>query len=218
VSQATLTINSRNYGAWSLRGWLMCRLAGLEFTVAMVPSDDPSSRAELLALSPSFLVPRLEHDGVAVWGTLAIAEYLEELLPEAGLLPPDAAGRARCRSICGEMHSGFVQLRSALPMNIKSRHPEFSVWGGAGADIDRVVTIWRGCLEDFGGPFLFGARPTMADAMYAPVVTRFRTYDVQLDEPCVSYCATVLEMPDMVEWIRAAEEESEDLSELDIEF
>jgi len=218
VSQATLTINSRNYGAWSLRGWLMCRLAGLDFSVEMVPSDDPASRAELLALSPSFLVPRLEHDGVAAWGTLAIAEYLEELLPEAGLLPTDPVARARCRSISGEMHSGFAQLRSALPMNIKSRHPEFTVWGGAGADIDRVVTIWRGCLEDYGGPFLFGPTPTMADAMYAPVVTRFRTYHVQLDDLCAGYCATVLAMDDMVEWIAEAEAESEDLTELEVEF
>src|SRR5580692_4379560 len=100
VSQATLTINSRNYGAWSLRGWLLCKLAGLEFNEVVQSSDDPSTRAELLLLSPSFLVPRLEHDGVTVWDTLAIGEYLHEVRPEAGVLPEARDTRARCRAIC----------------------------------------------------------------------------------------------------------------------
>jgi glutathione S-transferase len=218
VSQATLTINSRNYGAWSMRGWLLCRLAGLDFAEVMVPSDDPSARAELLLLAPSFQVPRLEHDGVVVWDTLAMAEYLQELLPEAGLLPTDPVARARCRSICGEMHSGFANLRSALPMNVKSRHPGFTVWAGARADIDRVLAIWRDSLADHGGPYLFGSAPTMADAMYAPVCTRFRTYDVTLDEPTAAYCRTILELPDVVEWCRLAQAEPDDMEELEVEF
>ena len=140
MAKATLTIASKNYGSWSLRGWLLCKMAGLDFEEQTVASDDPSTRAELLLLSPSFLVPCLTHDGIKVWDTLAIAEYLNEILPEAGLLPKDRAARAHCRSISGEMHSGFTNLRSALPMNLKAHHPGFKVWAGAQADIDRIVT------------------------------------------------------------------------------
>ena len=131
MAKATLSIASKNYGSWSLRGWLLCKLAGLDFEETVVSSDDPSTRAELLLLSPSFLVPCLTHDGIKIWDTLAIAEYLHELNPGAGLLPKAAAARARCRSICGEMHSGFSNLRSALPMNIKARYPGFKTWAGA---------------------------------------------------------------------------------------
>ena len=123
MSKAVLTIASKNYGSWSLRGWLLCKMAGIDFEEHHVGTDDPSTRAELLLLSPSFLVPRLTHDGLRVWDTLAIVEYLHELNPEAGLLPSDRVQRAHCRSICGEMHSGFSNLRSALPMNIKAPDP-----------------------------------------------------------------------------------------------
>src|SRR6202162_5972755 len=118
-NKATLAIASKNYGSWSLRGWLLCKLAGLDFDEQMVSSDDPSTRAELLLLSPSFLVPCLTHDGIKIWDTLAIGEYLNELNPAAGLIPTEPAVRAHCRSISGEMHSGFSNLRAALPMNIK---------------------------------------------------------------------------------------------------
>ena len=129
MPKAVLTIASKNYGSWSLRGWLLCKMAGLDFEEKHVGTDDPSTRAELLLLSPSFLVPCLVHDGLKVWDTLAIAEYLHEIRPEAGLLPADRAQRAHCRSICGEMHSGFSNLRSALPMNVKARFPGFKVMG-----------------------------------------------------------------------------------------
>src|SRR5262245_5047420 len=120
MSKAVLTIASKNYGSWSLRGWLLCKMAGIEFEEEHAATDDPSTRAELLLLSPSFLVPCLTHDGIKIWDTLAIAEYLNELKPEAGLLPAAREDRARCRSISGEMHSGFSNLRSALPMNVKA--------------------------------------------------------------------------------------------------
>ena len=162
MSHATLTINSRNYGAWSLRGWLMCRFAGLDFDVRVVDSEDPDSRAELLLLSPSVLVPCLESDGVRVWDTLAIGEYLWETLPESPLLPPDPVDRARCRSVSAEMHAGFSNLRAALPMNIKARYEGFKVFSGARADVDRIIAIWRECLAGSGGPLLFGTTPTMA--------------------------------------------------------
>ena len=218
MPDATLTIISRNYGSWSLRGWLLCRLAGLDVDVDELSIDDASARAELLHLSPSFLTPRLEHDGHAIWDTLAIAEYLHELRPEAGLLPADSAARAHCRSICGEMHSGFANLRAALPMDIRAHHPGFRVYAGAQADIERIQSIWAECLDTYGGPFLFGARPTVADAMYAPVCTRFATYDIALEEPCADYCDTVLALPDVVDWIEAAAREAEEVSELEVEF
>jgi len=217
MAKATLTISSRNYSSWSLRGWLLCKLAGLDIKVEQVPSDDPSVRAELLLLSPSFLVPRLTHGKVSVWDTLAIAEYLNELKPEAGLLPQDRVARAHCRSTGGEMHSGFANLRSALPMNLKAHYPGFKVWGGARADIRRIQDIWRECLGRWGGPFLYG-RPTMADAMYAPVCTRFLTYDVALEPGAAAYCRTVVALPAMQEWIEAAKREPDELEELEVEF
>ncbi len=217
-SKATLTIASKNYGSWSLRGWLLCKIAGLEFEEQVVASDDPSARAELLLLSPSFLVPCLTHDGVKVWDTLAIGEYLSETLPDSGLLPTHKAARSHCRSICGEMHSGFTNMRSALPMNLKAHHPGFKVWAGAQADIDRIVSIWRECLASTKGPFLFGKRPGMADAMFAPVVTRFLTYDVKLDSDCTAYCKEIMALPAMQEWVEGAKAEPDEVVELDVEF
>jgi glutathione S-transferase len=218
MAKPTLTINSRNYGAWSLRGWLLCRMSGIDFDVEVLPNDDPTSRAELLLMSPSFRVPCLTHGKVMVWDTLAIGEYLHELRPEAGLLPDDQAARAACRAICGEMHSGFANLRSALPMNLKARYKDFKVWVGAQADVDRVVTIWRDCLSASSGPYLFGAAPNMADAMYAPVCTRLVTYDVELDERCAAYRDEIMALPAMAEWAAAAQDEPDDFEELDVEF
>lgn len=218
MTAATLTISSRNYSSWSLRGWLLCMMAGLEIEEHMLSVDDPSARAELLLLSPSFLVPCLTHDGVKVWDTLAIAAYLDEIRPDAGLLPKDAAARAHCRAICGEMHSGFANLRSALPMNLKAHYPGFKVWAGAQADIDRVTEIWRECLQRYGGPYLFGKTLTMADAMYAPVCLRFLTYDVALDATSQAYCKAISAWPALKRWIKAAKTEPEELEELDAEF
>jgi glutathione S-transferase len=217
MTETILTISSKNYSSWSLRGWLLCRMAGLDFVEEVVPADDPANRAELLLLSPSILVPCLTHEGVRIWDTLAIAEYLNEVNPQAGLLPAERAARARCRSICGEMHSGFANLRSALPMNLKARHPGFKVWSGAQADIDRISTIWRECFAEHHGPYLFGTL-TMADAMYAPVVTRFLTYDVGLDRQCAGYCERIMALPDMIAWRKMAMLEPEELEELDMEF
>jgi glutathione S-transferase len=171
----------------------------------------------LLLLSPSFLVPCLVHDGIKVWDTLAIAEYLAEIRPDAGLLPKDIAARAHCRAVAGEMHSGFHNLRSALPMNLKAQFADFAVWSGAQGDIERVCTIWRECLDTYGGPYLFGGL-SMADAMYAPVCTRFLTYDVKLDSDCAGYCETIANWPFLGEWTEAARAEPEELEELDLEF
>jgi glutathione S-transferase len=218
MSKALLTISSKNYSSWSLRGWLLCRMAGLAFDEKLMPNDDPAIRAELLLLSPSFLVPCLTDGDVKVWDTLAIAEYLHETHPGASLLPKDLAARTHCRAVAGEMHSGFSNLRSALPMNLKADFPGFKVWAGAQADIDRVVTIWRECLKTYDGPYLFGEKPTLADAMYAPVCTRFVTYHVKLDRICADYCDTILNLPDMLEWIEAAKGEPDAVEELEAEF
>lgn len=217
MSRPVLTISSKNYSSWSLRGWLLCRLAGLEVEEKPVPLDDAVNRAELLLLAPSVLVPRLSLDGVEVWDTLAIAETLAELYPDAGMLPKDRAARAHCRAISGEIHSGFHNLRSALPMNLKARYKNFKIFAGAQPDIDRIQTIWTECLEKYGGPFLFGA-PTIADAMYAPVCTRFLTYGVKIDGPMKAYCDTIMAWAPMREWVDAARAEPEEMEELDMEF
>lgn len=217
MAGAKLTISSKNYSSWSLRGWLLCRMAGLEFQEAPVDLDDPDTRQELLLLSPSVLVPRLTHGDVTVWDTLAIAEYLAEIAPEAGLLPADQAVRAHCRAVSGEMHSGFYNLRSALPMNLKARHERFKIFSGARPDVDRIKTIWRECLEKYGGPYLFGSL-TMADAMYAPVCTRFRTYAVELEPELAAYCDTIFDWPLMQEWTEAALAEPDEIVELEVEF
>ncbi len=197
MSEAILTISSKNYSSWSLRGWLMTRFSGLPFIEKVISPDDPAMRAELLLLSSSFLVPNLEHDGLRVWDTLAIGEYLNEIRPDAKLLPADLERRARCRSISGEMHSGFGPMRAALPMNLKGDFPNFKVWARAQADIDRITEIWRESLGLYGGPFLLGAERTIADAMYAPVVTRLLTYHVKIDPKSAAYCQTIMALPEM---------------------
>jgi glutathione S-transferase len=218
MAEAELTISSKIYSAWSLRGWLLCRLANLNVEERPVSLDDPANRAELLLLSPSVLVPRLTHQDVSVWDTLAIAEYLNEVCPEAGMYPTDRKARAHCRAISGEIHSGFSNLRSALPMNLKAHHKDFRIFTGAKPDIERIKTIWSECLREYGGPFLFGATPTVADAMFAPVTRRFLSYNVTLDPVSAAYCQTISDWPPMIEWTKAALAEPEELEELDIEF
>jgi glutathione S-transferase len=217
MAKATLTISSKNYSSWSLRGWLLTKFSGLDFDEIIVSPDDAAARAEILLLSSSILVPCLRHEGAVVWDTLAIAEYLNEVMPQAGLLPADRLHRARCRSICGEIHSGFANLRSSLPVNLKAHFPGFKIWSRAQADIDRIVTLWSDCLAETGGPFLFGER-SMADAMYAPVVTRFKTYDVRLSDRLTEYADHIMQLPEMQEWIAAAKLEPTDIEELEVDF
>ncbi len=217
MSRTTLSLSSKNYSSWSLRGWLMAKLARIDFEEVIVAPDDADARAEILLLSPSILVPCLTYKGTRVWDTLAIGEFLNEIAPTAGLLPKDRAHRAHCRSICGEMHSGFISLRQALPMNIKAESPRFKIWSKAKADIDRILVIWSECLRAYGGPFLFG-KITMADAMYAPVVSRFRTYGVALDGEIKAYADRVWDLPAMREWRDAALAEKEEIEELEVEF
>lgn len=195
----------------------MCRMAGLEFKEEIVHPNDPVIRQELLLLSPSVLVPKLTHGDVVVWDTMAIAEYVAELAPKAGILPSMRADRAYCRAICGEIHSGFANLRSALPFNLKARHETFKVFSGARPDVERVRAIWKDCLDRSGGPFLFG-KLSMADAMYAPVCARFRTYAVELEPELEAYCQRIFDWPLMQEWTEAALAEPEEIIELEVEF
>jgi glutathione S-transferase len=218
MAEATLLISSKNYSSWSLRGFLLAKLSGIDFVEERVSPEDPRAREELLMRTSSILVPCLIHGDVSVWDTLAIAEYLNELYPEAGMLPKEKVARARCRSISGEMHSGFAALRSSLPMNLRFHKPGFTVWSSAQADIDRITSIWRDCLTTWKGPFLFGKQPTIADAMYAPVVTRFLSYDVAVDHLSKTYGETIMRWAPMKEWIADSHNEPQEIIELDLDF
>jgi len=218
MTEATLLISSKNYSSWSLRGYLLAKLSGLPFKEEHVAADDARAKEELLMRTSSILVPALIHGDVTVWDTLAIAEYLNELFPEAHMLPTEKIARARCRSISGEMHSGFAALRSSLPMNLRFHKPGFTVWSSAQADIDRITTIWRECIATWKGPFLFGKSPTIADCFYAPVVTRFLSYDVSVGPICQDYCDTIMAWAPMKEWVTSALDEPQEIIELDLDF
>jgi glutathione S-transferase len=153
-----------------------------------------------------------------VWDTIAIAEYLNELRPEANMLPAERAARARCRSISGEMHSGFSALRASLPMNLRAKQTNFKVWSSAKADIERITEIWRECLGEWKGPWLFGKQPTIADAFYAPVVTRLLTYGVAVDPASTAFCKQIMAWPDMKSWVADAKKEPEQIEELDVDM
>jgi glutathione S-transferase len=212
MAEFTLVIGNKNYSSWSLRGWLMARIAGIEFEESVVPLDLPETQTAIRKHSPSGRVPVLLHRGLAVWESLAIAEYLNDLKPEAGLWPPSAAARAHARSISSEMHAGFVELRNNMPMNIRASYPGKGMTPGVRVDIERITGLWRDCRKRFAGAFqkddgfLFG-NFSAADAMYAPVVTRLRTYDVKLDTDSEAYCNAVLNHPAMKDWIGAAKHE-----------
>jgi glutathione S-transferase len=217
ASTATLVISSRNYSSWSLRGWLLVRLSGLAAEIRLLESGHAIARAELLQQTASTRIPYLEHAGLHIWDVLAIAEYLHEVFPESGMMPADRAARARSRAISGEMHAGFATLRASLPVNLRARHRNFPIWSGVRADIDRITEIWRECLEEWGGPYLFGARPGVADAMYAPVCTRFQSYGVALDPASTAYTAKMLAWDPVQNWFADAATEADEMAELDLE-
>jgi len=205
----TLVIGNRNYSSWSLRAWLAMRMAGLTFDEIVIPLHTPESRERILEYSPTGLVPALRHGVVTVWESLAICEYVAETVPGARLWPETVQARAEARSISAEMHAGFQALRAALPMNVRADRPGVAIDPDVQADIDRIQTIWRGCRRKFGtvGPFLFG-RFSIADAMFAPVVSRFATYRVTMDALSREYAGTMLNLPAMREWAEAASAES----------
>ncbi len=209
MTEFTLVIGNRASSSWSLRGWMALKQTGADFDEEMVWFRRPDIKQQIGAHSPSGLVPVLKHqrDGgkLLIWETLAIIEYLAELFPAAGLWPEDIAARAFARVISAEMHAGFSPLRNHMPMDLQNQKPGEGMGEGVGENIKRISDIWEDCRDRFGGEgdFLFGAF-SAADIMFAPVVTRFQTYGVELNPVCRAYADAVLETPDMKEWIDGA--------------
>ncbi len=212
MAEFTLVVGNKNYSSWSMRGGLMVRIAAIDADEIVIPLDRPDSAAAIRKHSPSGKVPVLLHRGLAVWESLAIAEYLNDLKPEAGLWPSSAAARAHARSISAEMHAGFAELRTHMPMNIRASYPGKGMTPGVRAYIERITSMWRDCRKRFAGAFpkddgfLFGTFGA-ADAMFAPVVMRFRTFGVALDADSEAYAKAVLGQPAVMEWIDAAKNE-----------
>jgi glutathione S-transferase len=208
MADLTIILGNKNYSSWSLRAWLALAATGAEYDEIVIPLYRDGAKERILAHSPSGKVPALRHGEVVVWDSLAIAEYLAEAFPVAGLWPSDPVARAAARSVSHEMHAGFMALRRAMPMNCRASKPGKGMADGVAGDIERITTIWRDCRARFGagGALLFGAF-TIADAMYAPVASRFRTYHVALDAVSAGYVEAVHAVPAMQAWLAAAEAE-----------
>jgi len=209
MADFTIYIGNRVYSSWSLRGWLPLKHLGVPFDEIMIPLYVEGGKDAILARSPSGKVPALHHRGRTIWESLAIGEYLAERFPTAKLWPEDDGARALARSVSSEMHAGFANLRVELSMNLRRTIPGRVFTAEAKAEIERIQAIWRDCRSRFGtaGPFLFG-HFTIADAMFAPVVTRFRTYEITLDAECARYADAVWNLPAMKAWCDAAKAET----------
>jgi glutathione S-transferase len=203
-----LVIANKNYSSWSLRAWLVLAQTGAPFQEVVVPLRTADSASAIREHSPSGMVPVLQIDGLTVWDSLAIAETLAERFPAAGLWPADRVARAVARSVAAEMHSGFRDLRQSMPMNVRASKPGIARTPAVETDIARIVRIWHDCRRRFGrdGPFLFGAF-SAADAFYAPVVSRFTTYGVALDDIARAYAEAVMTWPAMIAWCEDARAE-----------
>ena len=212
----TLVIGNKNYSSWSLRPWLALRMAGLSFEEIRIPLYTPTSREEILRHSSSGKVPILKHGAVTVWESLAICEYVAEIAPAARLWPEDRAARAHARSVSAEMHAGFAALRHALPMNVRVQGARIPLPPEVQVDLARIAAIWEKCRSRYGsgGTMLYG-HFTVADAMFAPVVTRFMTYGVTLEGRAKDYLNAVWALPPLQEWVRAGAKESERMPETD---
>ena len=205
-----LVIGNKNYSSWSMRPWVLAREAGIAFEEVQLKFGDDAKPRGIERYSVAGRVPVLVIDGEPVWDSLAICETVAELFPAKALWPQHPGARRLARSMCAEMHSGFQALRSAMPMNIRSRHPGKGMTPDSRRDIDRVITMWTACRERFGGggKLLFG-HFTIADAYYAPVVTRFQTYAVSLPPLVQAYCDAVLALGAVREWMEGARRETE---------
>jgi glutathione S-transferase len=210
MSQFTLVIGNKNYSSWSMRPWLVLKHFNIPFKEMYIPLYQDGTKEALWKWSPSGLVPALRSGDFAVWDSLAICEYLQELFPEHAMWPQDANARAVARSISAEMHSGFAALRRSMPMNCRLTFPGKGMNDESAADIERITNLWRECRETYGtgGQMLFGEF-TIADAMFAPIALRLRTYAVQLDEVCEAYVTALLSLPEVEEWIADAQAEEE---------
>ncbi len=209
MTKLTLVIGNKNYSSWSLRAWLAMKQAGLEFAEVRIPLDGQTTHEEIRRYSPSGKVPVLIDGDLKVWESLAICEYVADRFAN-DLWPAEIQERAHARSICAEMHAGFQNLRENMPMDCRNRYPGEGMTPGVEAEIDRILAIWRECHQKFGtgGDMLFG-KFTIADAMFAPVVMRFVTYEVKLDAQAQAYADALLALPAMQEWLAAAYNESE---------
>jgi len=207
MAQFTLVIGNKNYSSWSLRAWMALRHLGLEFDEELVRLDTPESREQLERHGPSGRVPVLRSGGLTVWDSQAICELAAELTARGW--PREREARAVARAVSAEMHSGFATLRSLWPMNARARNRRTAMTTALAADVERIDELWNDCRHRFGagGPWLFGAEYTIADAMYAPVVLRFNTYGARVSETARWYIATALEDPVLQEWITAARAE-----------
>jgi glutathione S-transferase len=205
-----LVIGNKAYSSWSLRPWLLMRQAGIAFEELRLSLYTEGAKQKILQYSPTGKVPVLRDGGLTIWDSLAICEYLAEKHPEKQLWPADVAARALARAISAEMHSGFTNLRSQMPMNVRRQIPGRAKTPEAVAEIARIEAIWNDCRSHHGkrGPFLFGAF-SIADAMYAPVVSRLHTYGVTLPEKAGEYAGTIHTLPAMQEWIAGAHAEIE---------
>src|SRR5512143_117562 len=201
---ATLYVGNRNYSSWSLRGTLLVRQSGIPCKEVVIPLDTDETTAQIAAVSPSGRLPALHIDGLVVWDSLAIAEFLHERNPAAGLWPQDAAARALARSASAEMHAGYMALRSQMPMDIRGKHNVPST-DEVRDDVARIDALWNTCraAHGRGGDYLFGAW-CAADAMYAPVVSRFRTYGVELSPVARRYADAVWQWPALVSLVAEA--------------
>ena len=216
MSELVLYLGNKNYSSWSLRGWLAAKLSGRPFREVIIPLDRPETKQEILRYSPSGRVPALQDGDISIWDSLAIAEYLAEVTPGVKMWPADRAARAVARSVAAEMHSGFSALRNHMPMNIRHRAPGKGRGEGVEEDIARIQRIWNDCRTRFGrgGAFLFGDY-SLADVSFAPVVTRFVTYAVNVDPASAAYMEAILARADMREWIDAARAEKLSLAKYD---
>ena len=209
MADLTIYLGNKNYSSWSLRAWLALKRTTVAFDEVVIPLYQPTSRETILKYSPSGRVPALKHGELTVvWESLAIGEYVADSFPTFDLWPKDPAARAVARAVSAEMHAGFAALREHLPMNIRSSFLGREIAPEVQADINRVMSLWRDCRARFGqgGDFLFG-QFTIADAMYAPVATRFRTYRIELEREADAYCEAIMALPAMQEWIAAARNE-----------
>jgi len=203
-----LVIGDKNYSSWSMRPWLVLKHFGIAFEEVMVLLNEAESKASILEHSPSGKVPCLiADDGVTVWDSLAICETLAERYPRHAMWPRDAVARGHARSVSAEMHSGFGALRNNMWMNIRASFPGKGATPEALADIERIDALWSECLATYGGPFLFGEF-TIADAMYAPVVMRFNTWQPKLSEAALTYSRRVTAQPAVKAWIDDALQET----------
>lgn len=208
MAEFTLIIANRNYSSWSLRAWLAIRATGADFEEILVPLGRPETADEILRWSPSGRVPALRHGDLTIWDSLAVCEYLAERFPKAGLWPADRRARAVARSVAAEMHSSFMAVRGNMPMNIRASYPGVGRGSGVDEDVQRITKVWETCRREHGsdGDLLFGSF-TIADAFFAPVISRFKTYGVKVEGIARDYMDAAWALPAVRDWVEKAHAE-----------